>query len=282
MKQLLLLFSFAIGFVVVGYGQDEPPCEPDPNAPPTEPIFPIPYVGDGLSSDTSGINLPACIGEPYSFVLTIQSPDTFNQNGNLLPLQQIALATEGAIKVVPPGGLPSTSPPLANGLDYRCNPPNCVFLTDSAGCLVIEGTPDFDGPDTLNLGISVTLTIQPNIPINFSFPNSEFPGNYFLEIKESGACDDITSTRDLSQDVDFSIIPNPANDFAQLNVNSSLTGRFQLRIFNVLGQSMSEEAIHLFQGENQIPLNMNGLSKGIYLINLSQGNRSITRRLVKN
>ena len=280
-QSLLLIFLCSLAFSWA-FGQDQP-CVPDANAPADQPIFPIPHATDGIATDTSGINLPACIGEPYQFTLTIRTPAEFQGPNGPVPLKDITMNTSGAIRVIPPGEdqVDENTPPLENGMGYSCFPPNCVFPKDSLGCISLEGTPDFSGPDTLNLGIIVTLNFSPAGALRFAFPDGTgtFPGNFFLEIKNAGECA-ATSTRDLSQEVAFGVLPNPAFDYAELQVESSLSGRFQLRVMDMLGRSVQQRAIELFEGDNRLPLNLQGLSKGIYLINISQGGRSVTRKLV--
>ncbi len=261
------------------YAQDQPACIPDTTAPKTEPIYPIPHNDVGLATDTTGINTAACIGEPYSFVLTVNTPERFE--GTNLFFKNIALAAEGAIKVVGDDGIiNSETPSLGEGLDYACNPPNCVFPVDTTGCIVIFGTPTGDAPDTLNLGIVAQLNFQPAGSQNFPFPNAAEPGNYFLEIRGAGECGNVVSTRDLSQELSISLFPNPAIDRVELQIEALNAGRYQLRIFNALGKQLSQRPLDILQGRNTIALDVNNLPKGIYLINISQGDRATTRRLV--
>jgi len=280
MKQSLLLIFLAFALSASLYAQDQPACMPDTTAPRSEPIYPIPHNDAGLFTDTTGINEPACLGEPFSFVLTVNTPERFE--GTNLFFKNIALATEGAIKVVGENGIINQeTPSLGDGLDYACNPPNCVFPVDTPGCIVIFGTPAGDEPDTLNLGIVAQLNFEPAGSQNFPFPNAAEPGNYFLEIKEAGECGDIiSSTRDLSQDLSVSLFPNPAYGRAELQIDALSSGRYQLRIFNALGKQLSQRPLDVLQGQNTIPLDINNLPRGIYLVNISQGDRAMTRRLV--
>ena len=178
MKQVLLLtlisfFSFQL------LAQ---PCVPDE-------LYRDSAVGVYPAPDPMGMDLPdqgitesACIDAGYEFVLTFKIPPTINFNGTDIPLDSIVIEEEGAVM-----GLPA-------GMDYGCNPENCVFSTevDSLACLVINGTAN----DTNTPGV-YALSIQTKIWSNgFSFdmpfPNSTIPGadgEYNLVLEEAGNMD---------------------------------------------------------------------------------------------
>lgn len=76
----------------------------------------------------------------------------------------------------------------------------------------------------------------------------------------------------------LSIFPNPFNPAAKINFKNLEGGRYQVKVYNLLG----EEVISLFNdyleaGKHQFELNMSDFPSGIYLVNIN----SLTVNLVK-
>ncbi len=79
---------------------------------------------------------------------------------------------------------------------------------------------------------------------------------------------------------EVNIYPNPANDVVTISFNSNLEGAFKLRLMDMTGRiAISNDNISL-AGENQIQLNLNGISKGVYIVVLQQGENVIQKKLV--
>jgi Zn-dependent metalloprotease len=79
-----------------------------------------------------------------------------------------------------------------------------------------------------------------------------------------------------------SLFPNPASDLAQLQVTLSEPSRVEVILTNAMGQPVwkqSETAMP--SGQNQITVPVEGLSTGMYLLQIRADNEWVTRRLVK-
>lgn len=77
------------------------------------------------------------------------------------------------------------------------------------------------------------------------------------------------------------IFPVPANDHFNLSIQSAEPGLAQIELFSVDGKLAHEwPAMQLLAGNNQQQLNLPELPEGLYLVRITTGNSSETRRLV--
>jgi hypothetical protein len=56
--------------------------------------------------------------------------------------------------------------------------------------------------------------------------------------------------------------------------------RASILITDIMGNHLFEQSFITAEGENEVELNTKGLSQGIYLIRLMQGNRRTVRKMV--
>lgn len=278
MKQKLLLFSLLLfGFSVL---DAQVTCEPDTvGLPPDFIINPLPYSMD--NNPEGGINESAVVGTAFEFVLTFKTPPEFAVPGlGSFPVNSIELATEGALSDLPAS------------FDYACNPPNCVFEKDSIGCIVIFGTAEMgeagegDGQMTKTYDIGVTTLIRTSlVDVPFTFPNTLFPGNYFLCVKANSEVPDcdflMTSSNDLTGRVARMYNqPNPVSGFTDIIIQSNESGRFQLSVSDMLGRQLHNQVVQLMEGRNQFTFDANHLSGGMYIYTLSDGSARISQKMI--
>lgn len=265
---VLMVFAFQLQ-------AQEPACMPDTTLRMADAgVYPLP-VSEAFPDQ--GITDSACINQAFSFVFTVVTPDSINiPFGPVVissPLDSITVAAEGAI-----GGLPE-------GIDYACNPPNCVFTPENTiGCIILSGTVTNEaniGDNLLTIQAGVSLPAL-NIPVNF--PDSTlFPGNYSLYVFGDDATQCITTNVDeLTTISGFAISPNPTTGRAELWIESLESGQYALETFNILGERLQHQNIRLFEGQNNITFEGENLSEGIYILSLSNGQSRISRRLVIN
>lgn len=111
-------------------------------------------------------------------------------------------------------------------------------------------------------------------------------GNVLVVITEDTAAGDRVAIDDLSwtcystlsnDKFDLSsikIYPNPVENQLHININNSL--ETTVEIYNVLGRKMLNQTI-----QNSEALSTENLSAGVYILKLTQGNQSITKKLIK-
>lgn len=78
-----------------------------------------------------------------------------------------------------------------------------------------------------------------------------------------------------------SIYPNPANDNVTINL-STLNQNAQLKIINVLGQTMFNEIIIASSGKKVKQINTSGFAKGVYSVVIETNTTKLVKKLVVN
>ena len=272
---LRLLLAF---FLFLGFGQltAQVTCEPDTVGLPEDFLInPLPYNAE--SNPTGGINTAAVVGAEFQYVLTFKTPPTFEVSGvGSFDVNSIELATEGALSNLPAS------------MDYACNPPNCVFEKDSIGCLVIFGTPEMAeaGETSLVYDVGVTTLVSTTLTnIPFTFPNTLFPGNYFLCVKANDDVPDCEFLLADSDDLEGRVAgmfnrPNPAAGLTDIVINSNESGRFLLTVHDLLGRQLHGQVLELIEGTNQFTFDASELANGMYIYTLSDGRARLSRKMV--
>ena len=200
-------------------------CEPDPIYKDSAAgIYPRPITA---MNPNGGIDKIACIGHPYEFIFTVSMPDTvvvpIDTNGNTLTVGLFSgrIDTTGAID-----GLPE-------GIDYACNPPDCIFEKNTIGCLVLRGTPSPNNQvgeyrPIIHMRLSTILGV-----FNVDFPGDFFPGEYILRLDDS-AC---VSSNILipSEQHELSIFPNPTSGEIRLKYAGEISENSSIHIIHSSG-----------------------------------------------
>ncbi|MFN5400842.1 MAG: T9SS type A sorting domain-containing protein, partial [Bacteroidota bacterium] len=77
------------------------------------------------------------------------------------------------------------------------------------------------------------------------------------------------------------IYPNPTNNLVNLLINTTLETQTNIRITDLLGRVVLEQTEALIAGSNTITYNISDFAKGVYLIQVSNGNEQKVFKLVK-
>ncbi|MBS1626142.1 MAG: T9SS type A sorting domain-containing protein [Bacteroidetes bacterium] len=78
---------------------------------------------------------------------------------------------------------------------------------------------------------------------------------------------------------DLSVKPNPFSGSAKIEFNSAVAGTYTLRMTNLLGAVVSSKEVEIYAGQNELMLDRNGLSSGIYLLSISSDKGIVTRKV---
>ncbi len=91
-----------------------------------------------------------------------------------------------------------------------------------------------------------------------------------------------TGTKDISEMMeDVTLFPNPSAGSCALKFNLSQTKTLTINIFNIIGEKVYiHSKTYYEEGNQEIKLNTNHLSNGIYIIQISDGTRAINKQLV--
>lgn len=71
---------------------------------------------------------------------------------------------------------------------------------------------------------------------------------------------------EISSANDFMIFPNPVSESATIQWNATATEQGRLDIFNAQGQIISTERYNVSAGAQQVELNTQSLSAGMYIV----------------
>jgi hypothetical protein len=77
-----------------------------------------------------------------------------------------------------------------------------------------------------------------------------------------------------------SVVPNPFNSTANVSFNSEVEGTFAVKMTNLLGAVVSSKEVAVSRGRNETSIERNGMASGIYIMSISNGSSSITKKVV--
>jgi hypothetical protein len=91
-----------------------------------------------------------------------------------------------------------------------------------------------------------------------------------------------TGTKDISEMMDdINLFPNPSAGSCALKFNLSQSKTLTINIFNVLGEKVYVVSKNIYEeGSQEIKLNTNHLSSGMYIVQINDGTRAINKQLV--
>ena len=75
--------------------------------------------------------------------------------------------------------------------------------------------------------------------------------------------------------------PNPANSNTIVNVNCVNPTPMKVKFFTLNGDMAKEESYNLEKGMNELNVDLNGLAKGIYMVQFYSREGSAVRKVVK-
>jgi hypothetical protein len=79
---------------------------------------------------------------------------------------------------------------------------------------------------------------------------------------------------------DLSLYPNPNNGNFNLNFVSDGTGSANLLVADITGKTVANQTLTLTEGENNIPVSLDGVAPGIYLVRFTVGENTYTQKVI--
>lgn len=92
----------------------------------------------------------------------------------------------------------------------------------------------------------------------------------------------ITSIDENINETGFSIYPNPTNGNVNISLKLLSNSNVEIQLFNSLGQIIINDKFENQKGTFNHVLSLDKLSNGIYLVNVSMGDRVISKKIIKN
>ena len=90
-----------------------------------------------------------------------------------------------------------------------------------------------------------------------------------------------TGTNGLSLDVKINAFPNPVQEVLNLQTVAAESGKYQLRVLDMLGKIHSNEFVYLTNGDNQMEVNMGHLASGTYTVQLLKDGKFASKQILK-
>jgi hypothetical protein len=100
------------------------------------------------------------------------------------------------------------------------------------------------------------------------------------KIKNGFSLNTVTSVVEPTATVNaVNVYPNPAHGEARISFNSKINGEARVRMFSMNGQEVMSRILSITDGENNHRLDLSGLAKGLYLVEISGDSGHSTVRL---
>ena len=265
MKKLLLITAlFSMGITSDIFAQ----CTPDPlvvaaNIPG---MFPTPT--QGMVSGTEGT--------AYSQNFTIIVPS----DTTIVPSDFFTGAPSTPVTMTVNSNTVNSVTGLPTGLTHTCAPASCVYPGGTNGCFVVDGTPAQAG--TFAVLVNITLNVDvPAFPPLPALGAQDLPAQditYSLTIDSSGTVS--IEKLNMSAFEVFPITPNPSTDGAEIKFHTPDYRDVSLTVHNMIGALVMSKQIYAEQGLNTVTFSAEDLKAGVYLVTLTDGESSSTKRMV--
>ena len=85
-----------------------------------------------------------------------------------------------------------------------------------------------------------------------------------------------------ARSIDFVVSPNPAHDNMNLKLNSTKGGNAEIRVLDITGKEVMVQSAEIFPGSAILPISLQSLVKGSYMVEIRLGNDAITRKFIKD
>lgn len=148
---------------------------------------------------------------------------------------------------------------LPAGLTYSTNPANGNFPGGASACLNISGTPTVAG----------IYTVAVNFDINTSMGPTNQTLNWGLLINLA------TGVTSVNKSAQVIIAPNPASNELSIATANHFSN---IQIIDALGKTVLSQHVNY---TNQTTIDISTLSKGVYFIQLNEGDKLITKKFIK-
>lgn len=76
------------------------------------------------------------------------------------------------------------------------------------------------------------------------------------------------------------VYPNPAKESAQLAIDLKDNSKVEVAVSNLMGQVMKTSLTNAALGQNDVPIDLTGLSKGVYMIHVKIADANSTKKLI--
>ena len=198
----------------------------------------------------------AVVGVPYTTDIQVLVPATYSG------------FSIDSVRLDSISGLPA-------GFTYSCNPTTCRFMPLVNACLQITG-PAFSASAAGNV-YPLTMHLRAFVHLGpFPIDTAQSVTQFAIVVDQASGLQTLSKTRfDVSE-----VSPNPITDQSLLAYSLPAAAGVTVKISNLLGSVLSTRHISSSAGRNTITLNARDYKPGIYIVSLSDGKSTLTRRMV--
>lgn len=165
-----------------------------------------------------------------------------------------------------------------------------IYLYDSRGKLVGSSTNDGQADERIELDETkkkerYTILVAGKrgafngkscytLKLNYKKENAK-------EEEENGSSAAIASEREATLSIQpvFRLYPNPVQDRLQISWPAQKAGTAEIRIIDLNGRQVKGERMAIQPGSNLLQMQVGGLTPGVYLIQVQQGDQLVTKKL---
>ncbi|HHH49380.1 MAG TPA: T9SS type A sorting domain-containing protein, partial [Saprospiraceae bacterium] len=104
-------------------------------------------------------------------------------------------------------------------------------------------------------------------------------GSVFANVTLSEA--EVSRIFDSELNIDLQLFPNPVQEVLNINLSSQESGTANIKLINLSGQIVKQSAINLFYGQQSKSIALSNFPKGIYFLHISNGEKSIVKKILK-
>ena len=125
----------------------------------------------------------------------------------------------------------------------------------------------------------IRYRLKVNLNLNHFYPcpalnTTDTTDAYIAYVCTLGVIDESTRISYLS------FIPNPFSHSATLSFNAENQGTYTVKMTNLIGAVVSTKEVNVVAGKNDIAIERNGLSTGIYLLSITNGQSALTKKVI--
>jgi len=125
--------------------------------------------------------------------------------------------------------------------------------------------------------VTVPITVSNSNPYSQLTSNIHWYISAKLDVPEAVG---IKENNNQNSAINSVVYPNPTNGNAVVSVNLKDNEKLSVTVYNTIGQIVKSINAEGHIGENNVELNLNNLTSGIYLVNIKAGNATGTKKLI--
>jgi Secretion system C-terminal sorting domain len=91
----------------------------------------------------------------------------------------------------------------------------------------------------------------------------------------------VAGVNELAENISIQLSPNPTPSEAVINLDSKMSKNLGLRVIDMSGRAVITEKWQIQRGENKRTLNLGDLVKGVYMIQITENQDVVSKKIIK-